>query len=363
MVSSLVALSLLSHSEDVFVSGRMSSQGNFDTFRIPALCQTRQGTLLAFAEGRQSVSDQAANALVLRRKEKGSPTWSPLAVVAQDKPNSLNNPCVVATKSGRVWMMYQRYPVGLNERSTSPGFDAEKSCRTFVVWSESDGKSWSSPREITTSVKFPASQSDASGPGNGIELERGSHKGRLIFPVNEGGGGRYDVFAVYSDDRGKTWRRGQIASKPDDSNPNETQVAELANGDLIMNARNQGARRERLVTVSHDGGETWEKVRFEPQLPDPVCQGSILRFSFKPDMLVFSNANDTKSRRNGTLRFSYDSGKTWTTSTTIEAGSFAYSSLCKISNDTIGLLYESVEMLPGNREGYRIRFKTFQVKN
>lgn len=361
MVGLTVAIALQIVSEDVFVSGRISGQGSFDTFRIPALCRTRKGTLLAFAEGRESVSDQAANALVLRRKVRGQSGWTPLQVIGQDKPNSLNNPCVLATKSGRVWMMYQRYPAGLNERSTSFDMDSSKTCRTFVVWSDDDGKSWSHPREITKDVKSETTQSDASGPGNAIELERGSHKGRFVFPLNEGGHGKYDVFAVYSDDRGKTWRRSKVAPKPIEANPNETQIAELSNGDLYMNARNQGARRERLTTISHDGGQTWEPVRFDPYLPDPVCQGSVVRLSFKPDLLVFSNANSARSRENGTLRVSLDGGNSWSTSATIEAGSFAYSSLCRLSDKQVGVLFENVQTLAGNREIYRIRFKSFAV--
>lgn len=347
--------------QDVFVSGQIEQGGHYDTFRIPALCRTNRGTLLAFAEGRQSVSDQAANALVMRRRERGSREWSPLATIASDQPHSLNNPCVIATKHGRVWLMYQRYPSGLNERTTRPGFDPKSSCLTFLIWSDDDGRTWSNPLDVSRSVKSPTSQSEASGPGMGIELERGTHRGRLVFPMNEGSQGRYEVFAVYSDDQGKTWRRGKIASRLDGANPNETQVAELANGDLYMNARNQASRRNRLVTWSHDGGDTWESIKFDPQLTDPVCQGSTLRLSFRPDVLLFCNPNHSSSRINGTLRLSKDGGRTWPQSFIVKEGSFAYSSMCRISDGKVGILYESVEKTSAGKEKYRIKFEEIET--
>ncbi len=358
-----VTLSAPLEPEDVFVSRSLSPTQPFQTFRIPALCRTKKGTLLAFAEGRQSVADQASNVIVLRRREARAKGWSEIHVVLRDEPASLNNPTVLASRSGRVLLMYQRYPAGLSEWSVKPGTDPTKTCRSFVVESADDGKTWSAPRELTEIVRPPQVLSVASGPGIGIELERGPRKGRLVFPFNEGTGGAWTVFAVYSDDGGKTWRRGTSAPKAPGTQPNEVQFAELADGSLLMNARNQASGKFRLGSMSRDGGETWDEAKPIPELPDPVCMGSIMRVSFKPDVLAFSNPDNTKVRENGVLRVSRDGGKTWVSAATITPGSFAYSSLCRLPGGKVAVLYETVEMLAGGGEGYRIRYAEFMLKS
>lgn len=361
----LLALSLgmaVLTQQDVFVSGRIDPASEYDTFRIPAICRTPKGTLLAFAEGRGSVSDQAANVIVVRRKLPRTTDWEPLQVIVEDKPASLNNPCVIATSSGKIWMVYQRYPAGVLERNAVPGFDPTKSCLTFLISSTDEGKTWSSPRDISHVVKHEKTESVAAGPGAGIELQYGPHKGRLIFPFNEGIKGQYNVFCVYSDDGGRSWKRGESPAKAADLQPNETQIAECSDGSILMNCRNQAAGRFRLQTVSRDQGRTWEPITPRPDLVDPVCQGALISLHDDLNTLVFSNPADSKSRRNGVLRASRDNGKTWSDGQLIESGSFGYSALCSLGGGRVGVLYETVDDLGKGREGYRIRYVEMEIK-
>ncbi len=348
--------------QDVFVSGRIDPAMPYDTFRIPAICRTANGTLLAFAEGRRSVSDQASNVIVLRRRLPDSKNWEPIQVVVKDEPASLNNPCVIATSSGKIWMAYQRYPAGVLERNALPGFDPAKSCLTFVISCTDDGKTWSAPRDISQVVKHERTESVAAGPGAGIELQNVPHKGRLVFPFNEGIKGQYNVFCVYSDDEGRTWKRGGNPPKARELQPNETQIAECADGSILMNCRNQAAGRFRLQTVSRDQGLTWEAITPRPDLVDPVCQGAIMSLHDDLNTLVFSNPANAQSRTNGVLRVSRDNGKTWSDGQLIESGSFAYSALCSLGGGKIGVLYETVDDLGEQREGYRIRYVEMEIE-
>jgi sialidase-1 len=347
--------------QDVFVSKTLDAGQPYEVVRIPALCRTKRGTLLAFAEGRLSISDQSSNVIVLRRREQGRTTWSPIRVVVHDEPASLNNPCVLVANRA-IWLMYQRYPQGLNEWTTLPGLDPEKSCRSFVISSMDDGLNWDAPRDLTQIVKGPGIQSNASGPGIGIELQRGPHKGRLVFPCNEGSKGSWSAFAVYSDDEGVTWKRGASAPKPPSLHPNETQFVEMSDGGVRLNARNQASGHFRLSGTSRDGGETWDIVKAEPELPDPVCQGSILRLSFNPNLVAFSNPADTAHRANGTVRLSRDDGETWDKGRLIVAGPFEYSCLCSLPGRKVGVLFETREFSPGGKEGYRIRFTDLEIR-
>jgi sialidase-1 len=115
----------------------------------------------------------------------------------------------------------------------------------------------------------------------------------------------------------------------------------------MMNIRNQkGDVRARLIAISKDGGAKWDSIYFDNNLPDPVCQGSILTVGKKKgkQIVAFCNAADTKSRDNLTLRISYNDGFTWKKSILIDStgkrDNAAYSDLVCISKKEIGILYE-----------------------
>ena len=342
--------------QDVFVSGT----DGFDTFRIPALAVASDGSLLAFAEGRASLDDQAGNKIVLRRRRKGAEEWSPLQIVASDEAASLNNPCVLTLPHGRVLLMYQRYPAGRREATAPPGLDGPRIMRCFLVESRDDGKTWDRPRDITTQAKRDASvRTLASGPGVGIRLTEGKRRGRLVFPFNERAGHGWDVFALFSDDGGKTWKAGSAAPKPPDVQANEVQMAEGGPDGILLNARNQDTVRERLQAISSDGGETWSEVRPVAALPDPACMGSLI--GDRRGALYFANPADRSERRNGTIYSSRDFGATWVPFAKPGESSFGYSCLALSGEKTLFCLYETERPMPDGRRRYVIRLAEFPI--
>jgi HK97 family phage prohead protease len=107
--------------------------------------------------------------------------------------------------------------IELTPPATTWGQDAIESIRrgdvsgmSFAFAAKRDGgDTWSAPREVTREVKRPVrATSVASGPGIGIQLARGAHKGRVVMPFNEGPYDRWRVYAAYSDDGGDSWRIG-----------------------------------------------------------------------------------------------------------------------------------------------------------
>ncbi|MBT5167430.1 MAG: exo-alpha-sialidase, partial [Opitutales bacterium] len=66
----------------------------YNNIRIPAICVTKAGTLLAFAEGREA-GDKGDIDLILRRSEDGGKTWGGIEVIWDDKDNTCGNPCPV----------------------------------------------------------------------------------------------------------------------------------------------------------------------------------------------------------------------------------------------------------------------------
>lgn len=81
-----------------------------------------------------------------------------------------------------------------------------------------------------------------------------------------------------------------------------------------------------------------------PSLIEPVCQASFIRYTLASEhgknRLLFSNPAHEKSRINGTIRLSYDEGKTWSVAKTLYPGDFAYSCLTLLQDMSIGCLYE-----------------------
>ncbi|HPM81241.1 MAG TPA: sialidase family protein, partial [Candidatus Anammoximicrobium sp.] len=137
-----------------------------------------------------------------------------------------------------------------------------------------------------------------------------------------------------------------------DERTNESTIVELSDGAILDNMRSYHGQHCRAVAISRDGGESWGPVTLDEQLVEPVCQASILRYSW-PDppspsarsRIVFANPASNAARKQLTLRLSYDEGRTWAKSRVLYGGSAAYSCLTKLSDGTIGVLFE--------RDGYR----------
>jgi sialidase-1 len=313
--------------------------------------------VLAFAEGRAARTDQAQNDIILKRSMDGGKTWGTLQVIHEDGANSLNNPtAVVEQQSGRVFLMYQRIPAHLKERSgpIATGYDGTNIDRNLLVWSDDHGASWTKPLDVTRTSKRPTNATTiASGPGIGIQLTRGPHRGRLIIPFNEGPYYLWNNFAVFSDDRGATWQFAEnvpgafvvLDEKVGQrSQINEVQMVELSDGSVRLNSRQFAGATVRKTSVSKDGGVTWSRVEDVPQLRDPSCNASILRYSFDDasgrGRLLYSGPDSTK-RDAGTVYLSLDDGVTWPTKRVLWPGSFAYSVLTRLPDGTVGCLFEA----------------------
>jgi sialidase-1 len=224
--------------------------------------------------------------------------------------------------------------------------------------STDDGVTFSEPLEITpTFEKFRDRHPwrvIATGPGHGIKLRTG----RLVVPVwlslGTGGNGHGDsvVATVYSDDAGRTWHAGDIAA--DGSylrSPNETAVAELSDGRVMLNIRHGGVASDpgpngttwRGVVTGPDGAAAWSRPRLDKSLPEPVCMGSLLSFTHAgKHRLLFVNPDNgaDRKRRNVTVRVSDDDGGAWRVMRVIDPGTSGYADLAADADGTVYCLYE-----------------------
>lgn len=324
----------------------MGGRGGVHTYRIPALLVSQKQTLLAFAEARRTGgSDTTDIDTVVRRSLDNGKTWGPEIVVFDEGENVAGNPCPVVDQStGRIWILNTWNSSKIHEGQIKAGL-GEDSRRVFVSYSDDDGKSWAKAKEITSSVKLEHWSWYATGPGAGIQLTRGEHKGRLIIPCDhkelpEGKPSSYHSHIVYSDDHGETWQIGANSAV----GLNECEAVELEDGSVMLNSRNHGFDSNyRGVSISKDGGETFASFRRDPQLLEPRCQASIRRYrweqSGKPGVLLFANPA-LKRREFLMLRMSYDDGETWPAARVLYPYTAAYCDIAVLADGSIAVLFE-----------------------
>jgi sialidase-1 len=321
-----------------------AGENGYACFRIPAIVATVKGTLLAFAEARKNGCGDAGNIdLVVKRSNDNGKTWSDMETVWDDSTNTCGNPVpIVDRKTGHI-ILLSTWNLGTDHEKDIIAGRSKDTRRVFVLSSKDDGLSWSTAKEITKDVKHPDWTWYATGPGSAIQLQKGKHKGRLIVSSNhveDTAAKRNYVQAIYSDNHGKSWKLGGITQQ---DSMNESTIAELSDGRLMVNIRNASKKRIRNVAVSNDAGLSWSDVYPDSALIEPVCQANLISFTTDKIKyaLAFSNPASTKARTAMTVRVSFDNGGTWPFQKLLYNGPSAYSNMVMMSNQVLACFYEA----------------------
>lgn len=345
----LLTSALLADHDSVLVQNPLwvSGEGGYHSYRIPALIVTRDGTLLAFCEGRRNgLGDAGDIDLLMRRSTDHGETWSEPQVIWDDGPNTCGNPApVVDYLSGHIFLLSTWNRGDDHEKEIIEG-TSNDTRRVFLLRSTDDGQTWSDAHEITADVKQDDWTWYATGPGSGIQMQYGPHAGRLLIACdhmqNTTEGHEYYSHVIYSDDQGRTW---QLGGRTPEAWVNECEVAELPGGRLLLNMRNYDRNQHsRQIAHSDDSGMTWTEQRHDPTLIEPICQASLQRARWAsdelPGVLLFSNPAHESERLNLTVRASLDDGATWPHSLVLHPGPSAYSDLAVLAHGGAACLYE-----------------------
>ena len=318
--------------KDLFKSGDMG----YHTYRIPSIVTTKKGTLLAFAEGRvKGGGDTGDINLVMRRSEDGGNSWSQIEVIWDIAKDVCGNPCPVVLDNGEI-LLLMTWNHGKEHEGHIKSGKSKYGRVPYMMKSKDDGKSWSKPVDISGMADKKEWMWYATGPGNGIQLKHGKHKGRIVIPcANSTVKGGYNSHVIYSDDNGTSWKYSHDIGK----GSNESTVVELSDGTLVFNTRQQSNRTGfRGEAISKDGGQTWIKYTNKSVLREPTCQASFI--SYNDDILLFLNPQG-KGRSDGVLQISRDESKTWKKLIDLPKGGFAYSSMTVLANGDLAVFYET----------------------
>ena len=248
----------------------------------------------------------------------------------------------------------------------------------WMSYSDDDGKTWSAPKDITYGIRKDWMHFLGTGPGTGIALHSGPHKGRLVIPAYTTNNvsylsGSQSSRVIYSDDHGETWHAGEAVNdnrpvgnqtihSSTMNNPGaqntESTVVQLNNGDLKLFMR--GLTGDLQVATSKDGGATWEKdVKRYADVKDVYVQMSAIHTMQEgKEYIVLSNAGGP-GRYNGLVhvaRVEANGDLTWLKHNPIQSGKFAYNSLQDLGNGEFGLLYEHAD---NNQNEYTLSYKKF----
>jgi sialidase-1 len=320
-----------------------SGEEGYKCFRIPALITTAKGTVLAFAEGRKNDCGDAGDIdLVVKRSTDGGKTWGPLIMVWNDNDNTCGNPApVIDQQSGRI-VLLSTWNLGTDHEREIIADTSKNTRRVFVLYSIDDGIGWSAAKEITREVKKTSWSWYATGPGRGIQISKGKRKGRLVISANHvmKNTRRNYSHVIFSDDGGNNWKLGGITRE---DSVNESTIAELSDGRLMLNMRNASKKRARQTAISRDAGKHWSHIKTDTTLIEPVCEGNLLQYKYegRKEALLFSNPASTTTRSQMTIRVSYDNGESWPFKKLLYAGPSAYSCMTVLQNGNIGCFYEA----------------------
>lgn len=360
----LVAISFFFNPTDAadkrsFVVIHRQGDDNCHTFRIPGIGVTNNGTLLAVYDMRyRSRRDlQGHMDIGLSRSTDGGKNWSkPRPIMDMGKfgglpedQNGCSDPNILVDKAtgeisvSAVWTHGKPGTHQWRGKGSEPGLQLNQSSQFMMVRSSDDGKTWSTPENLTKKLKNPEWHLFAPAPGNGISMSNGT----LVMPTagRDKTGLPFSNF-IWSKDHGKNW----TVSLPARSNTTECAVAELSDSSLMLNIRDNRNRKDksktngRAVSMTSDLGKTWSiHPSDHSSLPEPVCMASLISHKLNDGrtVLFFSNPNHKSKRKNMTVRMSLDDGMTWPRQIVLDKDGGAYSSLVMVNEATLGILYES----------------------
>ena len=351
----------------------------YHSYYAPSLVCTTSGVLVAICEGRANGNgDYSGNAnIVCKRSLDSGKTWVSFQTVIGSgagmwgSATSVFDPSI-GTK-GRIWV----FVTYTDETIKDPDSIKVGQKPVYIYYNDNEaapGSGWSRLTSVAQSAIVPTgTKADFVGPGAGIKQKFGIHAGRIIIPAKNRN--------IYSDDGGQTW---SYYSLPSDVN--EATIVELEDGKLMRNDRAKGGANGtwdlhpfRMVRRSDDNG-IFSGALVDENLPDPKCEGSILRYSYtsgsNPGTIVFLNSASSAAGDRWTMRVrsSQDGGITWPHSRLLydnlthaqakAQGKGGYSSMARTKDFAIGILVanaSNTDSLQSASNHYSIVFHTINL--
>lgn len=246
-------------------------------------------------------------------------SWSP-AQTLYDGPDDDRDPSITQLKNGRIICNFFSLRPGTEGRP----YDGQGS---WMIASDDQGKTWSSPRQISKSHYCSAPIRELS-------------TGRLILGLYTENAKNSQGSVVFSDDGGETWQPEVLIDNGGIRLDAETDIIELKDGRLFA-----AQRPQMCYAISTDRGASWtvsKPLGFAGHCP------YLLRTPGDVILLAFRVPNTS-------LRFSRDECQTWSDNVVIDEVGGAYPSLVNLRDGSVLVVYYE------EGAGSSIRARRFRV--
>lgn len=216
-----------------------------------------------------------------------------------------------------------------------------------------DGIDWGEPSILNVKRKDDQPFTGIC-PGRGLVVPLQGGGERIMFQIYESKqGGNESASAIWSDDAGATWQRGERSNKFNGSGKSsESQTVMLPGGGVRMYSRNSAGAIS--YADSFDNGQTWSAYTLDTELQyTGNCMVSFINVDgclVDAQGRVWSNLitasyPKTSGRRDGAVRIgSIDAATnkvTWLNANDIKfPGRFLYSCLTQVDGDKMAIVYE-----------------------
>jgi len=324
-------------------------------YRIPAMVVDCEGNLLVAADRRYDSNADLGNHKIdvaVRRSHDGGRSWSAQQIIAQgdgttDACYGYGDPALAVATSGRIVCLMAAGRKGYFQGMRNMG----------LTMSDDNGATWTPVRDLMASHFRDATHgtTDSLGfwsifttSGKGLTTLDGT----IMFAANtlkEAGNYQSDCYVISSRDEGEHWQLGPaLAFAAGD----ESKLEQMGNDSLLISVRRRGARGFNLG--SKDGSRWQEQWNNADITNGNACNADMLRYD--GSMMLHTYLNHPTHRANLVLAMSNDDGRSWHDVMTIQPGGAAYSTMVRMPNGDVGILYEDESYSAGN--GYALTFVT-----
>jgi sialidase-1 len=311
----------------------------YHTYRIPAVVNLGDGTIVVAAEGRRdSVQDWGEIDLVVRRSTDGGRTFDEQRTLITDPGYTCGNPTwLFDERGGELALLFCK---NLADQPEALVLEGKAMRSVWLCLSRDGGLSFSSPREITSQVK-PANWTwYATGPGRGLALRNGRWVVPCCHAVNVTTTHDDPVRShlIVSDDCGATWR---VAGSLHVARSSECGLAEVRPNVVYVDFRNDAAPHARGGALSIDAGDSFSWHTLHENVTDPGCRGGVTGGARDGEVWL-SHARGPK-RRDLVLEYSNDDGRCFTQVLEVALGCAAYSDLVCLGQRQLACAFETGE--------------------